>query len=407
MTALILFAVVLLVAVLLSELASRSVLSTSVLFLAAGVLAGPAGFGWLELAPSDPRVQRLAELALFSVLFTDGMRVGVSELTRAWHLPGRALLLGMPLALAGTAGLAHGLLGLAWPEALLLGAVLAPTDPVFAAAIVGREEVPGRLRRLLNVESGLNDGLALPAVLALLAFAGGGSAEPLRLGGELVLGVGLGIALPWAVLAIESRRLLQAHAVYEPLLAFSIALLVYALAALTHANEFLAAFAAGMTVASLSTKAREDFHRFGEVVAELLKLAALLVFGVLVTPSIVADFRAGGWLFVPLVLLLARPAAVALALAGSALDWRETLAAAWFGPKGFASLFYAFLVLDSGLAVGAELFHLVAAVFAVSIVAHSSTDVLIARWFRRVEGDERGEVSARGRRGGSPDLPRP
>ena len=92
----------------------------------------------------------------------------------AWRLPGRALLLGLPLTLALTAVFAHYIAGLPWLESFLLGAILAPTDPVFAAAIVGREEVPGRLRHLLNVESGVNDGLALPIVLVLLAATGGG-----------------------------------------------------------------------------------------------------------------------------------------------------------------------------------------------------------------------------------------
>lgn len=101
------------------------------------------------------------------------MRVGFKDLRSAWRLPGRALLFGLPLTLALTAVFAHYIVGLPWLESLLLGAILAPTDPVFAAAIVGREEVPGRLRHLLNVESGVNDGLALPFVLVLLALTGG------------------------------------------------------------------------------------------------------------------------------------------------------------------------------------------------------------------------------------------
>jgi len=382
METLLVFAVVLLFAVLLSGLASRSVLSTSVLFLAAGMATGPAGAGWIRFEPTDPFVERIADLALFSVLFTDGMRVGVRELARAWRLPGRALLFGLPLTLLGVAALARALIGFDWADALLVGAVLAPTDPVFAAAIVGREEVPARLRRLLNVESGLNDGLALPVVLALLTHAGVGHASLGALLAEVALGIALGVAIPWAVLRLEASLAFQAHAVYEPLLAFSVALLLYALTALTHANAYLAAFAGGITVVSVSPRARESFRRFGEVVTELLKLAALLVFGALVTPASVAGFSAGAWLFVLLVLLLARPVAVGLSLAGSPLGWREVASAAWFGPKGFASVVYALLILESGLAEGPRIFHVVAAVMALSIVAHSSTDVLVARWLR-------------------------
>lgn len=133
------FAVLLLVAMLVSERAHRTVLSTAVLFLVGGFVLGDGVLGVVDVEAGDPLVSTLAELALFSVLFTDGMRVGIRDLRRAWRLPGRALLLGLPLTLAVTAVLAHYLVGLPWLEAFLLGAVLAPTDPVFAAAIVGRK----------------------------------------------------------------------------------------------------------------------------------------------------------------------------------------------------------------------------------------------------------------------------
>src|SRR5918998_1876078 len=182
MVAVTVFAVVLLLAVLISELARRSVLSTAVLFLAAGFLAGGGMLGLLPLAADVPVVEGFAELALFSVLFTDGMQAGVRDLARAWRLPARALLLGMPLTMAGTALFGHYVAGLPWTQAWLVGAVLSPTDPVFAAAIVGRSDVPRRLRLLLNVKSGVNDGLALPVVIVLLAVVGGrggGTVTPL------------------------------------------------------------------------------------------------------------------------------------------------------------------------------------------------------------------------------------
>ncbi len=196
MTALFVFALTLLAAVLVSDLADRSVLSTAVLFLLAGVVAGEGLLGAISLRPNAPAVAILAELALFSVLFTDGMRVGLKDLASAWRLPGRALLLGLPLTLVGTALLARRIVGLPWAESFLLGAVLSPTDPGFAAAIVGREEVPARLRQLLNVESGLNDGLALPIVVTMLAVIGSGHFSFAEVLTEVALGVGIGILVP-------------------------------------------------------------------------------------------------------------------------------------------------------------------------------------------------------------------
>ncbi|WP_344192526.1 cation:proton antiporter, partial [Acrocarpospora corrugata] len=156
------FAVVLLLAVLLSSLANRTILSTAALFLVAGFVLGDGALGLVSLTPADEIVAVLAELALFAVLFSDGMRVGWRDLREAWRLPGRALGWGLPLTLLVTAAGAHYLVGLGWAQALLVGAILAPTDPVFAAALVGNDKVPPRLRQLLNVESGVNDGLALP-----------------------------------------------------------------------------------------------------------------------------------------------------------------------------------------------------------------------------------------------------
>jgi sodium/hydrogen antiporter len=378
------FALVLLVAVLLSSLAHRTILSTAVLFLTAGFVLGQETTGVLDVAPESPIVATLAELALFAVLFTDGMRVGWADLRRAWRLPGRALGWGLPLTLVITALLARYLVGLSWPEALLVGAILAPTDPVFAAALVGNHRVPARLRHLLNVESGVNDGLALPFVVLFLAIAmGSGDLHLGELGIELAVGIGIGVAVPWVALRLERTRLFAASTQYEPLNAVAIGLLVLALGKATHGNLFLAAFAAGVTVATFGPRQREAFAHFGELVAELFKLAALLVFGALISMEFLGEIAWVGWVFAILALVLARPLALGVSFVGSGLSLREQVAAMWFGPKGFASVVYALLVLESGIPAADEVFHLVALTIVLSILAHSSTDVVVARTFER------------------------
>jgi sodium/hydrogen antiporter len=382
------FAVSLLLAVLVSALANRTVLSTAVLFLVAGFILGEGVTGIVPLTPGSPAVGTLAELALFAVLFTDGMRIGWPDLRSAWRLPGRALGWGLPLTLAVTAVLAHVLVGLDWPEALLIGAILAPTDPVFAAALVGNDKVPGRLRHLLNVESGVNDGLALPFVIVFLAVAS--DSEDLHLGElalELSAGIAIGVAVPWIVIGLLRTRFFAASDRYEALVPVAIGLLVFALAQATHGNLYLAAFAAGVTVATVGHQEREAFEDFGELVAELLKLAALLVFGALLSPAFLADVSWSGWVFAVLALVVARPVALWVSFLGSRLSLREQLAAMWFGPKGFASVVYGLLVAASGIAAADEIFHLVAITIALSIVLHSSTDILVARSF-----DQAGET---------------
>jgi NhaP-type Na+/H+ or K+/H+ antiporter len=312
------------------------------------------------------------------------MRVGWADLRTAWRLPGRALGWGLPLTLVITALLGRYVAALDWPEALLVGAILAPTDPVFAAALVGNERVPARLRHLLNVESGVNDGLALPFVVLFLAIAAGSDELHLgELGVELVAGLFIGVGVPWLALRLEKSRFFAASTAYEPLNAVAIGLLVLALGQVTHANLFIAAFAAGMTVATFGPRQREAFEHFGELVAELLKLAALLVFGALISVRFLGEIAWTGWVFAVLAIVLARPLALWVSFLRSGLSAREQAAAMWFGPKGFASVVYGLLVLEAGISAADEVFHLVALTIVLSILAHSSTDIVVARTFER------------------------
>ena len=382
MTLLLVFSVTLVAAVLVSEIADRTILSTTVLFLVAGFIAGGHLLNLIPETSQDPIVVGLAALALFAVLLTDGMRVPLHYLRTAWQEPARLLLIGLPLTLVGGALLARVLGHFTWTEALLVGAALSPTDPVFAAAIVGREEMPSRVRDLLNVESGLNDGLSLPIVLILLtAVSGKGPHVPVVLG-ELALGVGLGVLVPLVFLRLEKMQAFNPTSAYLPMYGFAVGLVILAVTSLTRANSFLAAFAAGITINAYSPATREAFHRFGDLVAELLKLASVLVFGSLLA----TDLMGGGvsWatlLFAAGVLLLVRPAAVAVALVGTRLGRRQWLTVAWFGPKGFASLIFALLIVSSGATHSRGMFQFIAITIGLSIILHSSTDVPVARMF--------------------------
>ena len=380
--ALFIFGLTLLVAVLISELADRSIVSTAVLFLLVGIAVGEGALAFIALKPENPVIVRLADFALVAVLFTDGMKLGWGQMRKAWHLPGRALFFGLPLTLMATAALAHYVAGLSWLNAWLVGAVLSPTDPVFAAAIVGKEGVSARLRHLLNIESGLNDGLALPIVLGVLALGGAAAGTPLQPLGELALGGAIGVAVPWIVAQFERTRFFGVAHSHEPFFPFAIGLVVFALAELVQANQYLATFTAGVTLASVRTPRSETANAFGEDLAELLKLAALLVFGTLISLPFLRDVSLRGYAFAALALLVARPVGLALALMGAALGWRDRLAAMWFGPKGFASVIYGLLVLKSGIAGADQAFHLIAVVIVASIIAHSSTDVVMARWLK-------------------------
>ncbi|MFF0125811.1 cation:proton antiporter [Streptomyces mirabilis] len=372
-------------ALLLSGLTARTVLSTSFLFLAGGALVSDGFLGLIHITPDSGIVSVTADLALFAVLFTDGMHVCLPTLRAHWTNPARALGLGMPLAFVFMALVTHYLVGLDWTTSFLIGAVLAPTDPVFASAIVGRSEIPARLRQLLNVESGINNGLALPVVLVLIAAAGptAGSAEasPGKIALELLLGLVFGIVLPLLAGALARFRLLGAEPKLQPLLPLATGIILYAACHLTHANLYLAAFSAGAVLAHVSPEAKASFEPLGEALAELAKFAALLVFGALLTPHLFGDLSLGGYAAILLAIFLIRPVSLLISLLGTRLSRKEKLVAAWFGPKGFASVVYGLLVLQSGIPQAEEAFTLIAVCIAFSIVAHSSTDVPIARAF--------------------------
>ena len=346
------FGVVLLVTVALSGLAARSVLSTALVFLVAGALVGPGFLGLIEVSPEGPLVSRLADLALFTVLFVDGGRLSLRELRAGWRLSGRALGLGMPLALVLVAVAAHYLVGLDWTTSLLVGAILSPTDPVFASAIVGRSEVPLRLRRLLNIESG-RQRRARAAVRPDLPRAGHRRRDRSRRRSalELVLGVVLGVVLPLVVTALFRLPVLGSEPKLQPL------------GPLAAGDRALRACATTPTPTPTSPRSppasrwppsprepSEAFEHFGDLVSELTKFAAVLVFGALLTPAFFTGTTLGEWVVALLSLLLIVPRVRTGLAVARGLPRRERYAAAWFGPKGFASVVYGLLAAQSGIA---------------------------------------------------------
>lgn len=374
------FAVTLYAAVLVSDWAKKTILSSSVLFLLAGLLVG-SGVGIKINSPKFDIVEWLAEFALFSVLFSDGIRTGgVGEIRKEWRLAERALLFGLPLTIAGIALVGHYLAGMTWPMAFLIGSALSPTDPVFVSAIFNVEAVPPRLKRTLNLESGMNDGLALPAVVLMLNHVSQKGMGTGAIIWNLALGVVIGIVIPWLGIRLEESRLFQAVGVFEPLLAFSLGLLVLAVCYASGANLFLAAFAGGITIASVSQRAAKAFFRFGEIISELLKLAALLVLGALLAPRLLQPLSWGEFAFIVLAVFAVRPVAIAISFLGLSVSHRETLTVGWFGPKGFASVVYGLMIFGAGIQRGA---HLIGLAIILSIVVYSSTDILVGRFFER------------------------
>src|SRR5258708_17576969 len=149
--------------------AERSFLSVAALFVLAGFVVGDGGFEWVSFHAQSGFVEDLAFVALIVILFRDGLEVEGEMLQKAWHLPLRKLAIAMPITAGVVAVATHVLIGLSWTESLLVGALLSPTDPVLTSNIVSNPLVPRMVRHSLNLDSGLNDGLEIPAELTFLA----------------------------------------------------------------------------------------------------------------------------------------------------------------------------------------------------------------------------------------------
>jgi NhaP-type Na+/H+ or K+/H+ antiporter len=385
----VIFGVLLLAATLVSDLLHRTVVSATVIFLAGGLIAGPRVLDAITIESEGESLRIVVELALFSVLFTDGMTVNVSRLRHTWPLPMRALLLGMPLIVALTTVSAHLLTSMDWIACCLLGAVLAPTDPVFASSLIRRKDISPPMRDMLHIESGLNDGFALPMVTILILLSADRSTHWIRLVAETSGGALLGFALAAAAWALGRIVPIDISDRYRPFFILAVGCVVFGASELLGVNAFLAAFSAGLALGEWSKRETESFVEHGRFVTEALKLAAVLLFGSMIEPRSIVDVGVAGVGLALVVLVVARPLAILLVTVRSELQMPERLAAGWFGPKGFASVVFALLVLRSPVPEASRVFHLAALVVVMSMVAHSSTDTVIASRLARVRDDRR------------------
>jgi NhaP-type Na+/H+ or K+/H+ antiporter len=376
---------------LVSGVAGRSFLSLTALFVLAGFALGEGAAEVLEFDPRGDFVQALALVALIVILFRDGLEVEAEMLQTHWHLPLRKLVLAMPITGALVALVAKALTDLGWTECFLLGALLSPTDPVLSSSVVTNPRVPRVVRHSLNLESGMNDGLALPAVLALSAALGASEGDftwwefvlqDVSLG--LVFGVGVGwVASKLMPRARGLRESVPAHQL--SLYALGVAFAAYGLAAIEpEGNGLIAVFVSAITLGILRPDIAKTFQERGEDVVEIVKLAIFVVFGSLLTFGGLFDDGWAAAAIVAFTLLVARPVAVFAALAGTNTDARTRAFMSWFGPKGVATMTFSLLVLgEAGIADGERIFNLAAVAVFVSIIAHGVTDTPGTNWLAR------------------------
>jgi sodium/hydrogen antiporter len=382
---------------LISRRLEGTILTAPLVFVAAGVLLGPALFGVAEFALDEHTVLLLSEIALAVVLFTDAAQTNLRALRQNEALPLRLLGIGMPLTIALGAGIAALLLtDLTLWEAAIVGTVLAPTDAALGQPVVSNPRVPARIRQALNVEAGLNDGLSVPFLALFLTLA---EAEEEHLSASVwvrfameqvglgvLVGVGVGLAGGWLV-SLASRREWMNES-FQRLALLALAIVAWALADQIGGNGFIAAFVGGLVVGPTVRRVGERLIRFTEAEGQLLNLSVFFIFGVLAAGLI----RSLSWtivLYALLSLTVIRMLPVALSLLGTRLRGVTVLFAGWFGPRGLASIVLGLVVVEEAplLPGRTEIEAVVTLTVLLSVLLHGLTAVpLSAAYARRIEG---------------------
>jgi sodium/hydrogen antiporter len=390
-----LFAVAIVLYAALAAWLGRWSVTMPMVFVAVGFLLGPGGTGLLQLSPEAEEVKRLTEATLALLLFADASTLDLKQVRDDARLPLRLLTIGMVLTISLGTVAALGLLpaeGLAF--AALLGAILAPTDAALGLPIFTNPQVPVRIRRVLNVESGLNDGIATPFVTLFVAFAVATEASSrqawlstalLEIALGLLVGTVAGVVGGWLLLlAVRSHWTSGAS---EQIATLGLALFAYVGSLVIGGNSFIAAFVAGIVLGAVTRNRLAEPIEFTETFSTFLSLLVWGIFGAI----LVADaFRfATDWrpfAYAVLSLTVVRMVPVAIALRGTRLRGDTIALMGWFGPRGLASVVFTLLAFERFQEAGRPIDALVATAtwtILLSVLAHGLSAKPLSAWYAR------------------------
>jgi NhaP-type Na+/H+ or K+/H+ antiporter len=373
----------------------RRGITSAMVFMAAGLAVGVSALGLFDVRMESTVAERIAELALVLLLFSDAMRLDLRSFRHELNWPSRLLLVGLPLTLlAGTGAglLVFPAMGLA--SVFLLSTMLAATDAALGQKVVTDESVPVRVRQALDVESGLNDGLAVPLFLVALDIANaeleGGAASAVisnaaaQIGWGIAAGVAAGLVGGLLFRLAEGRGWLGGG--WRQVLPLAAAILAFSISGGLGGSGFIAAFVGGM-VFGRASREHGAASLFTEETGGLLAGAVWIGFGALVLGPVLTDITWQIVLYAVLSLTVVRMLPVALAMLGRGVRAPTVVFIGWFGPRGLASLVFALLVAERGVPEQQTLLTTVALTVALSVILHGVTSVPFAaryhRWYER------------------------
>lgn len=351
-----------------------------------GVVVGLAVAPAVEM--ESPLILTLLELTLALVLFSDASRIDVARLRDGYTWPLRMLVIGMPIVITLGTVLAGWYLGLPLGLALLLGVILAPTDAALAAPVLESPVVPSRVRQALNVESGLNDGLAVPVLLIAIGIidaeegASAASAVGLVLS-QLGIGIVGGIVIGWIGARLIGRAAAAGwtNRLDQKVAAVALALAGFAAVQLLGGSGFVATFIAGGMMSAMVRPRTDYMYQFAEEEGHALVLLAFFIFGVGPATAVLRQGVPATALVVALVsLLILRPLSIALSLVGQKLKRRTVVFLGWFGPRGLATVVFVLVAIEELGTLDPLIQDTVAVTVVLSILLHGLSAVPLSRW---------------------------
>jgi len=378
---------------------ARAIVTAPMLFVAFGIVMGGLGLDLVNIDIETPFVHGLAELTLVMVLFTDAAHIDLEKLRRDYAIPLRLLAIGLPLCIVlGSVAAMPIFPSLGIWEAVVLAIILAPTDAALGQVVIRSPMVPDRIRRTIEVESGLNDGIALPFLIFFVCLAIGIEHDSgnwlFYAGKQLLFGPLIGISVGWvgARFLKWGIRTESISVPFRDLSALGLAVFAFAAAELIGGNGFIAAFCGGLTLGNTNRDVRDCLSEFAEAEGTLLTLLTFLVFGADMLPEAIHAFSLDMVIYGAISLTLVRMLPAWLVTSGLGLNARSKLFLGWFGPRGVASIIYALIILEeSGNLDRDQLFHITMITVLMSVVLHGVTAWPGVEWLNG--GESRGEVT--------------
>jgi NhaP-type Na+/H+ or K+/H+ antiporter len=380
-----------------SRLADKSPITAPMVFVGVGLLAGPLCLHLFDAKIDSKLVEIIAEVTLMLILFTDASTIDLRSLVHEYKVPLRLLGIGLPLTMVLGIFVALPLFGemSIWLIALM-AFILSPTDAALGQAVVNSDKVPGDVRDAIGVESGLNDGIALPPIMACMAALSATAGTQLDVGywaGFAVKQIAFGpvagalVGLLGGTLMERSVRHRWMNPTFQRLASVSLAILSYSVAEMLGGNGFIAAFFGGLMLGVRTRSVRERLQEFGEAEGQQLCLFVFLIFGMVMVPAVTEYWDGKALLYAILSLTVVRMLPVAISLAGTKMDLPTIGFIGWFGPRGIASVLYMLILIGEIGSKGHErMLSVIVLTVMISVFIHGLSAVPLSGLYGRYAG---------------------